>query len=76
MLEAVTAVYNGGNVFIMDENLSLQTGQRVIITVLDEGRPADKPIDISKYSGSAGNMFGSTEAIDEYVRGLRDNDRL
>ena len=75
MLEAVTATYGGGNVFIMDEKLPIFEGQKVMITVLDEHRPRKSRIDLGKYSGSAGNLFGSTEAIDRYVKELRDNDR-
>ena len=46
-----------------------------MITVLDEHRPRKSRIDLGKYSGSAGKLFGSTEAIDRYVKELRDNDR-
>ena len=76
MLEAVTATYGGGNVFIMDEALPLSEGQRVMITVL-KAKPAvrEREIDPSRYSGSAGPLFGSVEKTNEYIKGLRENDR-
>ena len=37
---------------------------------------ASKNIDISKYAGSAGKLFGSTEAADEYIREMRSHERF
>ena len=32
--------------------------------------------DISKYAGSAGRLFGSKEAVDEYIKELRNDERF
>ena len=77
MLDAVTATYKGAGNFALDEHLDLSEGQRVIITVIsDKFAHQKKHIDLRKYAGSAGRMFGSTEEIDQYVKGLRENDRI
>ena len=77
MLEAVMATYNGDNVFILDEETPFAQGQRVMIAAL-EPRHIDrqKSVNLHQYSGSAGNLFGSAEEVDAYVKGLRENDRI
>ena len=77
MLEAVMATYNGDNVFILDEAASFAQGQRVMIVAI-EPKHMERPkrIDLHRFSGSAGNLFGSVERADEYVKGLRENDRI
>ena len=88
MLEAVTATYDGKN-FIFDEDLNLMPGQKVIITILkpqkslkdevDEYFAKNKlpaNIDVEKYAGSAGDLFGSIEETEKYIRSLRENDRI
>jgi len=69
MLEAVTATYDGKN-FIFDEDLNLTPGQKVIITIL---KPQKRKIDIEKYAGSAGDLFGSVEKVENYIKELRDD---
>lgn len=69
MLEAVTATYDGKN-FIFDEDLNLTPGQKVIITIL---KPQKRKIDIEKFAGSAGDLFGSAKNVENYIKELRDD---
>ena len=34
-----------------------------------------KAVDLSKYSGRGGNMFGSVEAVENYIKDLRSDER-
>lgn len=83
MLAAVKGYYDGTQI-VVDENdrKTLNIGDEVIITILDRlnttGKEtrADKRrriIDLEKYVVSSGR---STEEIDNYIRELRDNDRI
>jgi hypothetical protein len=58
----------------MDEQIPLYYGQRVIITVLEHKQQKKSKIDLKKYAGRGAKMF--SEDIDEYVEGLRSNDRI
>ena len=64
MLDAVMATYSGDNVFILDEETPFAQGQRVMIAAI-EPKTIDqkKKIDLHRYSGSAGNLFGRTERV-------------
>ena len=75
MLTAVRGYYNGSHI-VMDEKIELQTGQQVIITVLDRIQSLEEPqkIDLKKYMGRGKKMF-DTDAGD-YVKELRENDRV
>lgn len=83
MLVAVKGYYDGTQI-VLDENdrKTLNIGDEVIITILDRlnttGKEtrADKRrriIDLEKYVVSSGR---STEEINNYIRELRDNDRI
>ena len=73
MLDAVMATYEGENVFVLDEAMPFAQGQRVMIAALEPRRiEPKKRIDLHRYSGSAGDLFGSVEKVDEYVRELRE----
>lgn len=83
MLTAVKGYYDGKQI-VVDENdrKTLNIGDEVIITILDRlnttGKEtrADKRrriVDLEKYVVSTGR---STEEIDNYIRELRDNDRI
>lgn len=77
MLDAVMATYEGENVFVLDEAMPFAQGQRVMIAALEPRRiEPKKRIDLHRYSGSAGKLFGSVEAVAEYVKGLREHDRI
>ena len=35
--------------------------------------PPKRKIDVGKYAGSAGDLFGSVEKVENYIKGLRDD---
>ena len=77
MMTATGGYFNGDHI-VMDEQINLKNGQRVIITVLDTSHSdarADKD-DIKSFMGRGKKLFDSTSAIDKYLMELRDNDRL
>lgn len=75
MLAAVSGYYNGSHI-VMDEDLPLQEGQQVIITVLDRITPRGetKKVNLKKYMGRGPKMF-ETDA-GEYVKEMRADDRI
>ena len=114
MMQAVTATYDGEKV-ILDENVNLPMGQKVIVTILDESKEdeslnlsekeireliknfpsglgkskgiekiekylaklrKDRNINLRDYMGVGEKMFATTEDVDNYVRSLRDDDRI
>lgn len=83
MLAAVKGYYDGAQI-VVDENdrKTLNIGDEVIITILDRLNTTGKEtrgdkrcriIDLEKYVISSGR---STEEIDNYIRELRDDDRI
>ncbi|RKI35886.1 hypothetical protein D7V86_26685 [bacterium D16-51] len=73
MLAAVKGYYDGTQI-VMDENVDLQTGQEVIVTILDMKKKAEKKVDLKQYVGRGEKMF-HTDA-QEYIRELRADDRM
>ena len=73
MLTEVNGNYNGEHI-VTDEKITLHAGQRVIITILDYTTEQKKTVDLKKYMGRGEKLF-QTDA-GEYVKGLRDNDRV
>ena len=73
MLTAVSGYYNGSHI-VMDEDVALSMGQRVVITILEAAPPRPEAIDLTRYMGRGKKMFLSN--IDEYVKGLREDDRM
>lgn len=73
MLAAVKGYYNGNHI-VINENISLYTGQEVIVTILDTPEQPEKKIDLKKYMNRGEKMF-HTDAQD-YIKGMRDHDRL
>ena len=73
MMTAVGGYYNG-NQIVMDENVNLYNGQRVIITLLDNTGRSNQHIDLKKYSGRGEKMFHGN--VDDYVKGMRADDRI
>ena len=74
-LTAVSGYYDGTGI-VMDEEVTMSVGQRVIITILEK-KPEHQPeqrIRLDKYMGRGKKMF--TEDAGEYVKGLRQNDRV
>ena len=73
MLKAVNGYYDGKHI-VTEENIRLVTGQKVIITILDSIPSEKKKVDLSSYMGRGAKLFQSD--AQEYVRGLRDDDRI
>ena len=75
MLNAVTATYIGDDKFLMDEKLGIAKGEKVVITVLHE--PSNAKLqdgtkkNLDEIIGSAGALFGSEAATEEYIRKVR-----
>jgi len=72
MLTAVNGYYNGDSI-VLEENISMEKGQKVIVTILENTQKKEK-IDLDKYIGRGEKMFHSD--AQDYVRGLRGNDRI
>lgn len=73
MLAAVKGYYNGNHI-VINEDISLSTGQEVIVTILDTQNTPDKKIDLKKYMGRGEKMFHAD--AQEYIREMRDSDRI
>ena len=73
MLIAVKGYYDGKQI-VMDEDIKMAAGQRVIVTILDAEKAHQKKVDLRKYMGRGEKMFHKD--AQEYVKGLRNNDRV
>ncbi len=73
MLAAVKGYYNGTHI-VINEDIKLNTGQEVIVTILDTQNSSEKNIDLKKYMGRGDKMF-YTDAQD-YIKEMRGNDRI
>ena len=76
MLTTSVSGYYDGTGIIMDEEVSMTVGQKVIITILSQQEP-EKPashIQLEKYMGRGEKMFSMDAG--EYVKGLRFDDRI
>ena len=71
MLAAVKGYYDGTQI-VMDENMNLEAGQEVIVTVLDMQKKARKEIDWDSF------VIPSERGqdVDGYMKEMRENDRL
>ena len=77
MMTSIKGHYNGKHI-VPDEKITMAAGQQVIITILSVPQlpsSTKEKIDLSRYMGRGPKMFPATDAQD-YVRELRDNDRL
>lgn len=74
MLIAVNGHYDGSQI-VIDEDVKMATGQKVIITLLDEQNSALNKPDLKQYMGRGEKLFHNTDAQD-YVKGLRSDDRI
>ena len=72
MHAAVNGYYDGDSI-VLEEDLSLSKGQKVIVTILDTVQRKEG-IYIDRYIGRGKKMFQSD--AQDYVRELRENDRL
>ena len=73
MMSAVKGYYDGKQI-VINEDVKMSIGQEVIITILDMPRKKKIRIDMEKYMGRGKKMF--TQDAQDYVKELRDNDRL
>ena len=73
MMSAVKGYYDGKQI-VINEDVKMSIGQEVIITILDMQKKKKKRIDLEKYMGRGKKMF--TQDAQDYVKELRDNDRL
>ena len=73
MMSAVKGYYDGKQI-VINEDVKMSIGQEVIITILEMTRKKKKRIDLEKYMGRGKKMF--TQDAQDYVKELRDNDRL
>lgn len=73
MLAAVRGYYNGNHI-VINEDISLNAGQEVIVTILDTQSVPENRIGLKKYMGRGKKMF-HIDAQD-YVREMRDSDRI
>ena len=76
MMQAVGGYFNGEHI-VMDENIGLSNGDRVIVTILEKKSKKadfDPDFDIMQFKGACKSRRGIDAT--EYVRSLRDNDRL
>ncbi len=72
MLAAVNGYYNGDSI-VLEEEVSLEKGQKVIVTILDAKQKKER-IDLEHYIGRGKKMLNSD--AQDYVRELRENDRI
>ena len=73
MLTAIDGYFNGSYI-VMNQNIALQKGQKVIITVDISETPERKQVDLGSFMGRGKKMFSGDAA--DYVKELRDNDRV
>lgn len=75
MLAAVKGIIKGNKVLIEDEDIREYEGSEVIVTLLDSPykKKLKKSIDWDKYVVS-GSERGKN--VDEYIREIRENDRI
>lgn len=69
MLATVKGYYNGNHI-VISENVNLNIGQEVMITILDTKSTSEKKIDLKKYMGKGEKLF-QTDAQD-YIKEMRN----
>ena len=73
MLATVKGYYNGNHI-VNSENVNLNIGQEVMITILDTKSISEKKVDLKKYMGKGEKMF-QTDAQD-YIKEMRSDERI
>lgn len=73
MLATVKGYYNGNHI-VISENVNLNIGQEVMITILDTKSISEKEVDLKKYMGKGEKMF-QTDAQD-YIKEMRSDERI
>ncbi|MGN0587591.1 MAG: hypothetical protein ACI4JF_09925 [Oscillospiraceae bacterium] len=69
---AVKGYFNGDNI-ILDEDVDIEKGQEVIVTVLPSFKTESVKPDLSVYMGRGNKMFDTDAGI--FIDKLRGNDR-
>lgn len=73
MLATVKGYYNGNHI-VISENVNLNIGQEVMITILDTKSTSEKKVDLKKYMGKGEKMF-QTDAQD-YIKEMRSDEQI
>lgn len=73
MLATVKGYYNGNHI-VITENVNLNIGQEVMITILDTKSEPKKKVNLKKYMGKGEKMF-QTDAQD-YIKEMRSDERI
>lgn len=72
MFASVKGYYDGKKI-VMEEDVELEPGQEVIVTIINAQHRFQK-VDLSRYAGRGEKLF-ETDA-QEYVKELRNHDRI
>lgn len=72
MFMTVEGHYDGEQI-VLNENINLSNGQKVMVIVLPE-KTVKKKIDYAKYRLGKETNFPAN--VEEYIREMRDNDRF
>lgn len=73
MLATVKGYYDGNNI-VISENVNLNIGQEVMVTILDTKSTPKMKINLKKYMGRGEKMF-QTDAQD-YIKEIRSDERI
>lgn len=73
MLATVKGYYNGNHI-VISENVNLNIGQEVMITILDTESVPKKKIDLKKYMGKGEKMFQAD--AQDYIKEMRSDERI
>ena len=73
MLATVKGYYDGNRI-VIDEDVKLEIGQQVIVTILDNEEQPEKKIDLKSYKGRGPKLMDYD--AQEYISKLRSDDRL
>lgn len=73
MLATVKGYYNGNHI-VISENVNLNIGQEVMVTILDTQSAPKMKIDLKKYMGRGKKLF-QTDAQD-YIKEIRSDERI
>lgn len=73
MLATVKGYYNGNHI-VISENVNLNIGQEVMVTILDTQSAPEMKIDLKKYMGRGEKMFQAD--AQDYIKEIRSDDRI
>ena len=73
MLATVKGYYDGNRI-VIDEDIKLDIGQQVMVTILDNKEEAEKTINLKSYKGRGPKLMDYD--AQEYINELRSDDRI